>query len=92
LFGGDLLGKVLLPFLKKSPELEMMKKARIKEGMSVLDVGCGSGLVLHLMSLAGMKKLVGIDPYIKHDIHYNDELSILKKIYMKWKENGISFS
>jgi 2-polyprenyl-3-methyl-5-hydroxy-6-metoxy-1,4-benzoquinol methylase len=79
LFGGDLLGKILLKFLKRSPELEMMKKAGIKEGMSVLDVGCGSGLVLYLMNLAGMKKLIGIDPYIKHDIHYNDELSILKK-------------
>jgi 2-polyprenyl-3-methyl-5-hydroxy-6-metoxy-1,4-benzoquinol methylase len=79
LFGGDLLGRILLKFLKRSPELEMMKKAGIKEGMSVLDVGCGSGLVLYLMNLAGMKNLVGIDPYIKHDIHYSDELSILKK-------------
>ncbi len=73
------MGKILLKFLKRSPELEMMKKAGIKEGMSVLDVGCGSGLVLYLLNLAGMKKLVGIDPYIKHDIHYNDDLSILKK-------------
>jgi 2-polyprenyl-3-methyl-5-hydroxy-6-metoxy-1,4-benzoquinol methylase len=79
LFGGNPLGKILLKFLKRSPELEMMKKAGIKEGMSVLDVGCGSGLVLYLMSLAGMKKLVGIDPYMKQDIHYSSELSILKK-------------
>jgi SAM-dependent methyltransferase len=79
LFGNDLLGSAMRPFLKKSPELETMKKAGIKEHMSVLDVGCGAGLILYLMGLAGMKNLTGIDPYIKDDIHYSEHLSVLKK-------------
>jgi SAM-dependent methyltransferase len=79
LFGNNLLGSLLLPFLKKSPELETMKKAGIKEEMSVLDVGCGSGLMLYLMGLAGMKNLTGIDPFIKDDIHYSEHVKVLKK-------------
>jgi SAM-dependent methyltransferase len=79
LFGNNLLGSTMRPFLKKSPELETMKKAGIKEHMSVLDVGCGAGLILYLMGLAGMKNLTGIDPYIKDDIHYSEHLRVLKK-------------
>jgi SAM-dependent methyltransferase len=79
LFGKNLLGRLMMPFVKESPELETMKKAGIKENMSVLDVGCGAGLMLYLMGLAGMKNLTGIDPYIKDDIHYSDHVKVLKK-------------
>jgi SAM-dependent methyltransferase len=79
LFGKNLLGSLMMPFVKKSPELETMKKAGIKEKMSVLDVGCGAGLILYLMGLAGMKNLTGIDPFIKDDIHYSEHVKVLKK-------------
>ena len=86
LFGNDLLGSILAPFLKKSPVLETMKHAGIKENMKVLDIGCGAGLILYLMRLAGMKNLTGIDPFIKDNIIYDEHLRILKKDILNQKE------
>ncbi len=45
----------------------------------VLDIGCGSGLLLRDLNSAGLKDLTGIDKYIEKDIYVNDELRILQK-------------
>ena len=51
----------------------------VAQGDKVLDIGCGSGLLLRDLNSAGFDDLTGIDKYIEKDIYVNDELRILKK-------------
>ncbi|MCK7536792.1 MAG: class I SAM-dependent methyltransferase [Marinilabiliales bacterium] len=46
---------------------------------SVLDVGCGSGIILYDLKELGFRHLLGVDPYIKEDIEHRNGLKILKK-------------
>lgn len=45
----------------------------------VLDVGCGSGLLLYILKNLGFPNVMGCDPYIDHDIVYRNGLQILKE-------------
>ena len=45
----------------------------------LLDVGCGSGHRLYELKNAGFHRLLGIDPFIKSDIHYPNGLTIKKQ-------------
>lgn len=45
----------------------------------VLDVGCGSGNLLNMLTLCGFTDLVGVDPYVKEDIFYPNGVKVLKK-------------
>lgn len=45
----------------------------------ILDVGCGNGhKVLYPMAEAGFKNVAGCDPFIPHDLHYPNGLTIRK--------------
>jgi len=46
---------------------------------SILDVGCGSGVLLKNLQIAGFTNLTGADPYINKDILHGDGLKIYKK-------------
>ena len=45
----------------------------------VLDVGCGDGWRLHLLKDLGFATVLGIDPFIADDIHYENGLTVLKQ-------------
>ncbi len=46
---------------------------------SILDIGCGSGVLLKNLQIAGFNNLTGADPYINKDILHGDGLIIYKK-------------
>ena len=46
---------------------------------SILDVGCGSGDLIKRMHKLGFKKVSGIDPFLKEDVHYESGVSIYKE-------------
>lgn len=77
LFKKNLLGW-LLGKIHTNPNLEIVSHAGINKNARVLDVGCGIGHLLYSMKLSGMKNLLGIDPFIEKDLHYENGLSILK--------------
>ncbi|OAT81219.1 hypothetical protein A6M21_11370 [Desulfotomaculum copahuensis] len=45
----------------------------------IMDVGCGNGLLLKDLKDIGFLNLLGIDPYIKKDIKYDNDVSVLKR-------------
>lgn len=46
---------------------------------NILDVGCGAGILLRRLSVAGFKNLSGIDPFIAQDICSPGKFAIQKK-------------
>ncbi|MGY3411056.1 2-polyprenyl-3-methyl-5-hydroxy-6-metoxy-1,4-benzoquinol methylase [Bradyrhizobium sp. GM5.1] len=59
----SILGAVA-SFVRHDPILAAIGYFGIDPSSRVLDVGCGSGKLLHRMSAAGFKNLTGVDPYI----------------------------
>jgi SAM-dependent methyltransferase len=78
LFKNSILG-YFLGKIHPNPPLELISKTNIKRDSTVLDIGCGSGHLLYSMRLAGMKNILGADPYLSGEITYENGLKILKK-------------
>jgi SAM-dependent methyltransferase len=56
----------------------MLAPARVRDlHARILDVGCGSGDLLHSMAAAGFRSLKGIDPFVGKDIDLGRGLQIL---------------
>jgi SAM-dependent methyltransferase len=62
-----MIGKMLNTLFPKH-ELDFLKFLEIKEDTRIMDVGCGSGRLLHFLGDQGMKYLLGVDPFIEKDI------------------------
>lgn len=87
IFNKGILGKLLF-ILYPNEKLRTLYKTNINKQSRILDVGCGSGLLLYSLKNIGFHSLLGIDPYINKDIRYENGLTILKKsvfqITEKW--------
>ena len=72
--------EIPIPYLfrdyKEMPKIEQ-KALDLSKGR-ILDVGCGAGHLLHSMKEAGFNNLLGIDPFNKKDIEYDNGLTIVK--------------
>jgi len=56
-----------------------MNYCQLTNESRILDVGCGTGKLLYACADAGLKQLLGIDPYLKRDIVYDNGLLILRR-------------
>ena len=45
----------------------------------VLDVGCGSGIMIYALALAGVRKPVGVDPFAPADRHFDNGAELLRR-------------
>jgi SAM-dependent methyltransferase len=77
LFHKGFLGKLLCK-VYPNDVLKPIAKAGINLESRILDVGCGSGWPLSLLRKVGMKNLVGLDPYMSHEV-IEEGFQILKK-------------
>jgi SAM-dependent methyltransferase len=79
LFNVGLIGKLLY---KRRPNdiIKAIAKAKVSRQSRILDVGCGSGSLLYSLKDVGIRKLVGIDPYITYEV-INGDVKILKKTF-----------
>lgn len=73
----NVLGK-LLSIKYKNP-FRWIKKNMLNFNSSILDVGCGSGKLPLKLHQFGFTNIIGIDPYNKEDIFYENGVRIYKK-------------
>ena len=76
--GDCLIGK-LMQYFQPHDKLPSLRYTKVNLDSKILDVGCGTGHLLHSMKEAGFKNLLGIDPFNKQDIQYNNGLKIEQK-------------
>jgi len=73
------LGNILFRKFGEPTYITRMKIAGVELQDSILDVGCGKGILLHKMMESGFENVLGIDPFIDETIIYKNGLKILKK-------------
>lgn len=73
------LGNILFKKFGEPTYITRLKLVNANLGSSILDVGCGKGILLHKMKESGFKNVVGIDPFIDETIIYPNGLKIIKQ-------------
>ena len=73
------LGNILFKKFGEPTYITRLKIAGVGLKDSILDVGCGKGILLHKMKESGFENVIGIDPFIEDTISYPNGLKILKK-------------
>lgn len=76
---GDCLIGQLMQRIQPHDKLPSLRYTKVHLESKVLDVGCGTGHLLHSMKEAGFKNLLGIDPFNSKDIQYDNGLCIEQK-------------
>ena len=74
-----IIGNILFKKFGSPVYVERMKNAGVGLKDSILDVGCGKGILLHKMKESGFENVIGIDPFIDDTITYKNGLKIFKK-------------
>lgn len=74
----SLLGKIVYSYMPDE-FLNLIAQSGINEDSAILDVGCGSGILLNRLKKVGFNNLLGIDPFIRENIRYDNGLTIEKK-------------
>ena len=64
---------------KKYNSFKWFKKTNVTFDSLILDVGCGNGRLLNRMQRSGFNNLMGVDPFIKENVFYQNGVKILKK-------------
>jgi 2-polyprenyl-3-methyl-5-hydroxy-6-metoxy-1,4-benzoquinol methylase len=77
--GEGIIGMLLNRTNPADTTLGLIARAADPFQASILDVGCGGGMLLHQLRELGALRLLGIDPFIEKDIEYRNGLKILKK-------------
>lgn len=77
------LGDLLLKKFGEPTYLQRIKIAGIGFKDSILDVGCGKGILAHKMKESGFENIMGIDPFIEDTIKYKNGLQITKKDFLQ---------
>lgn len=77
LSGRSQIGKWLYS-LFPTQAFEFLRPLQLKPESKIVDVGCGSGALLKLLATAGMKNLLGADPFIPNELNSKDGVKVLK--------------
>jgi len=58
--------------------LDAMSRVELHKSTRILDVGCGTGSLIYCLKEIGFKNVLGIDPFIKADIIYDNGTQLKK--------------
>ncbi|MCH8170332.1 MAG: class I SAM-dependent methyltransferase [Bacteroidetes bacterium] len=75
----NLIGNILYKIYGAPTYTNWLINADVNFKSEILDVGCGAGELLYRMGNAGFKNAMGIDLFIDNNIHYKNDVHILKK-------------
>lgn len=78
-----IFGRLLVLIWGTPPILEWLQPTGIKQDSSILDVGSGAGQLLLDLNNIGFSDTIGIDPFIDHDLNYDNGTRILKKSFQR---------
>jgi SAM-dependent methyltransferase len=78
MFDHGILG-ALVSTLSPNKKLAPLAKVGLTKDSRILDVGCGDGWRLYALREIGFRNVLGIDPYIREDMAYENGLRVLKQ-------------
>ncbi|MBY0579660.1 MAG: class I SAM-dependent methyltransferase [Burkholderiales bacterium] len=84
-FNRGVLGKLIYDKNPATPSARALRSLyflRPTRDMHILEVGCGSGILLQSLCELGFRNLLGADPFIDKDIEYGNGLTI-RKLYIE---------
>lgn len=76
-FSEGLIGR-LLARARPCPTNHLSRHVRLRHDMAILEIGCGTGELLHEIADLGIRRVVGIDPFVPNDIAYKNGARVLK--------------
>lgn len=79
LYERGFFGKLLAKKFGIPDYYEWLKNGKVRCESKILEIGCGSGNLLFVLTNEGFKNILGIDPYIDGDIVHENGTRILKK-------------
>lgn len=68
----------LLAKVRPCPVNHLSRHVKLRRDMAVLEIGCGTGELLHEIADLGLRHVVGIDPFVPQDISYKNGARVLK--------------
>ena len=74
-----LTGSLLLKYFSPPVVPTWVRGLNLNANTPILEVGCGSGFLLHTLNFAGFRSVTGVDPYIQCDRHYPNGVIVLRK-------------
>lgn len=72
------MGKLLFKLYPRDELLPFLVPVQLRTSSRILDVGCGNGALLLQLRALGFKHVLGLDPFIDRDLHYNSGVSVRK--------------
>lgn len=78
ILNNSLIGRALYNLYPCS-DLKMLSEVKLHLNSKILDIGCGDGAYLLNIKEIGFDDLLGVDPFIKDNILYDNGLQIQKK-------------
>lgn len=76
-FSQGIMGYVLA-LIKPCPVNHLSNHVKLRRDMSILEVGSGSGELLYEIADMGIRRAIGIDPFIPNAISYSNGAKVLK--------------
>ena len=77
--GKGFLGRWIEKIYPAPEDLKALARVSLTKRSRILDVGCGSGMLLYLLREAGFSNVMGVDPHIDQDIEYKNGLRIFRQ-------------
>lgn len=73
------IGKLLYRYIPPKIALRSLAHLQLDHTARILDVGCGTGILLNALGDIGFTNLLGVDPFLPADVEYENGVRLQKK-------------